>query len=242
TTSTPETSSTSTKITSTSSRSTSFTTYYVSGTTSATPYTSTASGGATTYTSKTTLQPSISSTKSGFPPKETDRPSDNPSDPVNCPGKNYGGGKFLLRSHVIYGSQEFENLYIEYVDQNAGNVIPTFTNDRDQAYPAYYDRSVSSIQMYHDNCATRGLTMNLDDDNNAYSAAFITNAVGTAKMNIAWGKLIWENDRFGSWLACSNGDDVELLWWDVVTNQGIDQSKCAKIQLIVENFNDEDTL
>lgn len=116
-------------------------------------------------------------------------------------------------------------------------MIPTFTDDRNKAYKAYYDRSTYSIAFWHSTCKTRGLTIDLDDDLNAYSAAFITDAVGTARMNIEWGELIYENDRFGSWLACrsKDGGDYELLWWDVITNQGIDTSVCAKVQLIVEN-------
>lgn len=54
-------------------------------------------------------------------------------------------------------------------------------------------------------------------------------------MNIDWGELEWENDRFGSWLACKENGQIELQWQDVATNQGIDQSKCAKVQLITEN-------
>jgi len=47
------------------------------------------------------------------------------------------------------------------------------------------------------------------------------------------GLLIWKNDRFGSWLACRGRGShrAELYWWDVVSNQGIDETVCAKVDL-----------
>ncbi|KAJ4302798.1 hypothetical protein N0V90_001689 [Kalmusia sp. IMI 367209] len=148
---------------------------------------------------------------------------------AGCPGKNYGGGKFFLRTHVVYGDRKFENLYIGYISETAGNVIPFFTSDRRHAYPAFYDRTTGGLQFYHKNCVTRGLIIDVDDDKNSVSPVFISDAVGTARMNIDWGELVWENDHFGSWLACHNNGEIELQWQDVATNQGIDEKTCAKV-------------
>ena len=52
--------------------------------------------------------------------------------------------------------------------------------------------------------------------------------------------IIWRNDRFGSWLACQKpvSGTIELKWWDVITNRGVDQNGCAKVELIAERFGD----
>lgn len=147
----------------------------------------------------------------------------------------------------------FENLYISDANDGTwrpsyhdaftnslapedGSVIPTFTSNRAEAYAAYYDADSSSIAFDDGTDAGRGLTLVSDDDSDAYSPAFITDGYGTARMDISWGELIWANDRFGSWLACPNGSNVDLLWWDVTTNQLVDQAICTKIQLLVENL------
>jgi hypothetical protein len=77
--------------------------------------------------------------------------------------------------------------------------------------------------------------MDYDSDYNSVSSVFITDGVGTARMSIANNRLVWENDRWGSWLACKRHGNVELYWWDIITNQGIDERYCAKIQLLTEN-------
>lgn len=71
---------------------------------------------------------------------------------------------------------------------------------------------------------------------NEWSPVFIDNQVGTARMSIAHGELIWENDRWGSWLVCKYSGHYELLYWDVITNRGIDTKMCAKVRLLVENL------
>jgi len=67
------------------------------------------------------------------------------------------------------------------------------------------------------------------------SNAFEDMSVGSAKMTIANQVLIWNNDRWGSWLVCKLDDKrFELYWWDVQTNKGIDQNACAKVDLLLE--------
>jgi hypothetical protein len=62
--------------------------------------------------------------------------------------------------------------------------------------------------------------------------------VGTPKMSIAHGELWWDNDRFGSWLVCEGpvSGVYEWLWWDTITDRGIDAKRCAKVQLLTENL------
>lgn len=83
-----------------------------------------------------------------------------------------------------------------------------------------------------------------DNDMNELGPVFLQNAVGTARMFFRNGELLWANDRFGSWVACMvpiRGDDpansqykYQLMWWDVITNMGIDTNWCAKVQLLPE--------
>ncbi|KAL5372140.1 hypothetical protein DPSP01_013725 [Paraphaeosphaeria sporulosa] len=83
---------------------------------------------------------------------------------AGCPGKNHSSGKFFLRSHVVYGRHEFENLYIESAPANAENMIPVFTSDHSKAYLDYYDLNTGGLQFYHAKRATRGLIINIDND------------------------------------------------------------------------------
>lgn len=80
----------------------------------------------------------------------------------------------------------------------------------------------------------------MDPDRNmdSWSPVLVGDETGSSKMIIANGELWWDNDRFGSWLACKNVNTnaYELLWWDTITDRGIDREKCAKVQLLTENL------
>lgn len=45
--------------------------------------------------------------------------------------------------------------------------------------------------------------------------------------------LVWKNDRFGSWVVCKRFDkgSVDLRWWDVINDRGVDEEMCAKVDL-----------
>lgn len=45
--------------------------------------------------------------------------------------------------------------------------------------------------------------------------------------------LVWKNDRFGSWVVCRRFDraSVDLRWWDIINDRGIDEEGCAKVDL-----------
>jgi hypothetical protein len=82
-----------------------------------------------------------------------------------------------------------------------------------------------------------------DKDMNELGSVFLQNSVGTARMFFRGGELLWNNDRFGSWVVCQEppagsniaaGPTYQLMWWDVITNQGIDTNWCAKVQLLPE--------
>ena len=178
-----------------------------------------------------------------------------------CGAMNHRNNLFLLRTHVIWGNAEiFEDLYIldrEHGESStkrpmaprrlasaadnsgaeAASSSPHLTRRRDEAGAFFFDASSVSVALWHGGCRFSGLTMNLDHDANAWSAVFLNDQVGTARMSIEWGHLDWDNDRFGSWLACKReGGHFELFWWDVIGNKGIDGERCAKVDLIVENL------
>jgi hypothetical protein len=73
---------------------------------------------------------------------------------------------------------------------------------------------------------------------NSWSPVLVGDEVGSSKMSIANGELWWDNDRFGSWLICKDPGSgaYGLMWWDTITDQGIDGQKCAKVQLLTENI------
>lgn len=90
------------------------------------------------------------------------------------------------------------------------------------------------MAIWHGKCFFSGLSIDQDSDGNEWSPVFIQDSVGTPRMSVENGQLIWKNDRWGSWLACARNGQVQLLYWDVSTNQGIDTGSCAKVQLITE--------
>lgn len=80
-----------------------------------------------------------------------------------------------------------------------------------------------------------------DKDMNELGPVFMQNSVGTARMVFRRGELLWDNDRFGSWVVCAQPISrsspkpsyrYQLMWWDVITDQGIDTKWCAKVQLL----------
>lgn len=80
--------------------------------------------------------------------------------------------------------------------------------------------------------------MNRDRDMNSWSPVLVGDETGSSKMSIAYGELWWDNDRFGSWLICKDPSTAayQLLWWDTIVDQGIDATRCAKVQLLTENL------
>jgi len=157
------------------------------------------------------------------------------SSSIPCGVRNRAGSGFYLRTHVIYGQSQFEQLYLQYAPYGPGAATPTFTTSKDTAFWTYYDPTSRSIAFWQGNCLWSGLSMVLDVDMNSYGPALITQAIGTARMQVVDGELTWDNDRFGWWLVCQKNGQFQLMWWDTVTNQGIDTSICAEVQLLLEN-------
>lgn len=156
---------------------------------------------------------------------------------IPCGVRNRAGSGFYLRTHVIYGQSQFEQLYLQFSPYGPGAVTPTLTTSKDTAFWTYYDPTSRSVAFWQGNCLWSGLSMVLDVDMNSYGPALITEAVGTARMQVIDGELTWDNDRFGWWLVCLKNNQYQLMWWDTVTNQGIDTSICAEVQLLLENAN-----
>ncbi|KAH7051012.1 hypothetical protein B0J12DRAFT_752378 [Macrophomina phaseolina] len=206
------------------------------------------SAGYTTPAGPSTEPPGTPSTKASSPPSSsggggdsgyTAPPPPPPQktgeifDPHNpggdkCDGKlNHGGKLFRLRTHVVSGagSPEFENLYLTYARDTAGKF--------------FLDGSTTSVALWHGKCQFSGLTMFGERDGDPYSPAFLSNSVGTHRMRAAWGSVFWDNDRFDGWVVCrrKGGEErYELKWHNAESNQGVDTSKCAKVELLTENL------
>jgi len=85
-----------------------------------------------------------------------------------------------------------------------------------------------------------------DRDQDAYGPVLLGKEVGTARIGYACcdgrspkndggdRRIVWKNDRFGSWLVCQRPTSglFELRWWDVVSNMGVDGEGCAKVDLV----------
>ena len=102
----------------------------------------------------------------------------------------------------------------------------------DKAFKAYFHQATRSVALYQGDCEWSGLSVLQDKDMDSYGPVLITGSVGTARMDVSGGQLTWDNDRFGGWVVCKAGTGIELSYWDVVTNRRIDNSLCAKVQLL----------
>lgn len=105
----------------------------------------------------------------------------------------------------------------------------------DSAARFFYDAPTHSVAFLHNGNEWAGLTMVLDNNPDSYAETLLTNSVGTSMMSVAYDQLVWQNDRFGSWIICKNYEVAnQLLWWDTVSTKGIDESQCSKVQLLIE--------
>jgi len=121
---------------------------------------------------------------------------------------------------------------------------PFLSGNKTSAASFYYDASSTSIDMHRGDSLISGLVLFQDSDMNELGPVFLANSVGTARMFFIGGQLLWGNDRFGSWVVCKQpvpGESsaephhrFQLMWWDVITNMGIDTDWCAKVQLLPE--------
>ncbi|KAL9071258.1 MAG: hypothetical protein Q9157_005520 [Trypethelium eluteriae] len=167
-------------------------------------------------------------------PSETSKPGE-PAPWHQCSHFNRNNTFFYLRTHVLFGRKDFEGLFVQGTPKGASSVYPQVSADRGGAATVYYDPPTRSIAFWHGGCDWSGLTLVLDGNKDAYADALITDAIGTAKLSVAYDELTWSNDRFGSWLVCENRTvSNQLLWWDTISTKGVDESKCAKVQLLIE--------
>lgn len=160
---------------------------------------------------------------------------------------------FYLRTLTLTGGCQFNNLYLQDTGSgacdfhkslhivHANNLVigpanvPILTSDPRSAAQAFYDANHYSIRLVHGDCSTSGLIMVQDNDMSGESPVLVAGSEGSARMSIAGGDLTWDNDRFGSWLACdfdSNGT-YRLFWWDLIAGQDAD-SRCMKVTLLTE--------
>lgn len=49
--------------------------------------------------------------------------------------------------------------------------------------------------------------------------------------------FVWDDPRFGGWLACRTGSVTNMKWWDLSTKMEPDFSECALIELLPAKLN-----
>lgn len=57
------------------------------------------------------------------------------------------------------------------------------------------------------------------------------------RMNDRNGKVDYDDEAFGSWLACERDTkEVELKFWQRTAIDDIDKTRCAKVDLIAQDI------
>ena len=90
------------------------------------------------------------------------------------------------------------------------------------------------------NCNLYPFHLSPDDKNGPYGECTFADdhrAGPKARKNDRDGKVTYDDEFFGSWLACQNRQGVpELKFWQRVGVDEFDAVKCAKLELIAQNI------
>ncbi|OTA28629.1 hypothetical protein BTJ68_08987 [Hortaea werneckii EXF-2000] len=177
-----------------------------------------------------TVTASISSTTASVQPSPT----------KSCPGldNNY---PFFLQSNVTSGNRAFHGLYVRKPPFNPAGSIPTLGNSWRDAAQVYYDVYKHLIAAKDDsNCNLYPFHLSPDDKNGPYGECTFADdrrPGPKARKNDRDGKVTYDDEFFGSWLACQNRQGVpELKFWQRVGVDEFDAVKCAKLELIAQNI------
>ncbi|KAI9722086.1 MAG: hypothetical protein M1828_004900 [Chrysothrix sp. TS-e1954] len=148
---------------------------------------------------------------------------------------------FHLRSHVIEGSREFDNLYLrQYPDDKSKDVSqPIMSDTRSEGLWVYWDAGRQSVAIWQEKCQWAGLSMlrEVKSSQDSFGRVSIVQGFGSDRMSNTNGELVWLNEAFGNWLVCRANDGTgtfDLKYWDAVSNKNADMRGCAKVQLLVE--------
>ncbi|KAI6793457.1 hypothetical protein KC361_g6163 [Hortaea werneckii] len=163
-----------------------------------------------------------------------------PSPTKSCPelDKNY---PFFLQSNVTSGNRAFHGLYVRKPPFNPAGSIPTLGNSWRDAAQVYYDVYKHLIAAKDDsNCNLYPFHLSPDDKNGPYGECTFADdrrQGPKARKNDRDGKVTYDDEFFGSWLACQNRQGVpELKFWQRVGVDEFDAVKCAKLELIAQNI------
>ncbi|GAB1743163.1 hypothetical protein NU219Hw_g9019t1 [Hortaea werneckii] len=172
--------------------------------------------------------------------KSSSTASVQPSPTKSCPelDNNY---PFFLQSNVTSGNRAFHGLYVRKPPFNPAGSIPTLGNSWRDAAQIYYDVYKHLIAAKDDyNCNLYPFHLSQDDNNGPYGECTFADdrrPGPKARKNDRDGKVTYDDEFFGSWLACENRQGIpELKFWQRVGVDGFDQVKCAKLELIAQNI------
>ncbi|KAI7313227.1 hypothetical protein KC315_g11758 [Hortaea werneckii] len=195
-----------------------------------------------TSTSPSSVPPS-SSTQSGgkgTASRSSSTASVQPSPTTSCPelDNNY---PFFLQSNVTSGNRAFHGLYVRKPPFNPAGSVPTLGNSWRDAAQIYYDVYKHLIAARDDsNCNLYPFHLSPDDNNGPYGECTFADdhrPGPKARKNDRDGKVTYDDEFFGSWLACENREGIpELKFWQRAGVDEFDRVKCAKLELIAQNI------
>ncbi|KAI7157101.1 hypothetical protein KC349_g5867 [Hortaea werneckii] len=187
--------------------------------------------------------PSSSSTQSGgtvTASRSSSTASVQPSPTTSCPelDNNY---PFFLQSNVTSGNRAFHGLYVRKPPFNPAGSVPTLGNSWRDAAQIYYDVYKHLIAAKDDyNCNLYPFHLSPDDNNGPYGECTFADdhrPGPQARKNDRDGKVTYDDEFFGSWLACENREGIpELKFWQRAGVDEFDRVKCAKLELIAQNI------
>ncbi|RMY84139.1 hypothetical protein D0864_07643 [Hortaea werneckii] len=163
-----------------------------------------------------------------------------PSPTKSCPELDHNY-PFFLQSNVTSGNRAFHGLYVRKPPFNPAGSIPTLGNSWRDAAQVYYDVYKHLIAAKDDsNCNLYPFHLSPDDKNGPYGECTFADdrrPGPKARKNDRDGKVTYDDEFFGSWLACQNRQGVpELKFWQRVGVDEFDAVKCAKLELIAQNI------
>ncbi|KAI7309518.1 hypothetical protein KC326_g7016 [Hortaea werneckii] len=163
-----------------------------------------------------------------------------PSPTNSCPelDNNY---PFYLQSNVTSGNRAFHGLYVRKPPFNPAGSIPTLGNSWRDAAQIYYDVYKHLIAAKDDsNCNLYPFHLSPDDNNGPYGECTFADdhrPGPKARKNDRDGKVTYDDEFFGSWLACENREGIpELKFWQRAGVDEFDRVNCAKLELIAQNI------
>ncbi len=98
----------------------------------------------------------------------------------------------------------------------------------------HFNSSTKIVTFWHGGLSSSGLTLDIVPKAYPASPVHVSDAMGTRGMSLYGDFLVWNDRRFGSWLACNFDGTAELFWLDLYAGRGYDKDHCAQVQLHME--------